>query len=93
MKEIVFQVEEGEVDGGWVAAALGVGITTQAETLDGLKEMIRDALRRHFDREEDIPPVIRLHSPLKLGTLRAILANLETHHRMSRSELLDTLDL
>ena len=61
MKEIVFQVEEDEVDGGWVASALGVGITTQAETLDELKDMIRDALRCHFDREEDIPPVIRLH--------------------------------
>lgn len=61
MTEIVFQVEEDRVDGGWVARALGVGITTQAETLDELKTMVRDALRCHFDREEDIPPVIRLH--------------------------------
>lgn len=61
MKEIVFQVEEDEVDGGWVASALSAGIMTQAETLDELKEMIRDALRCHFDREEEIPPVIRLH--------------------------------
>jgi predicted RNase H-like HicB family nuclease len=61
MAEIVFQVEEDPVDGGWVARALGVGITTQAESLDELKTMIRDALRCHFDRPEDIPPVIRLH--------------------------------
>lgn len=61
MKEIVFQVEEDAVDGGWVASALGVGITTQAETIDELKAMIRDALTCHFDREEDIPRVIRLH--------------------------------
>ena len=49
------------MDGGWVARALGAGITTQAETLDELKAMIRDALKCHFEREEDIPPVIRLH--------------------------------
>lgn len=61
MKEIVFQIEEDHVDGGFVASAVGAGITTQAETMDDLKAMIRDALRCHFDREEDIPPVIRLH--------------------------------
>lgn len=61
MSEIVFQIEEDVVDGGWVARALGVGITTQGETLDELKAMIRDALKCHFDRAEDIPPVIRLH--------------------------------
>lgn len=61
MTEIVFQVEEDRVDGGWVARALGAGITTQAETLDELKAMIRDAMKCHFDREDDIPPVIRLH--------------------------------
>jgi predicted RNase H-like HicB family nuclease len=61
MSEIVFQIEEDPADGGWVARALGVGITTQAESLDELKTMIRDALRCHYDRLEDIPPVIRLH--------------------------------
>ena len=61
MKEISFQVEEDDVDGGWVAFAIGVGITTQADTLDDLKAMIRDALRCHFDDEKEIPPVIRLH--------------------------------
>lgn len=61
MQEIVFQVEEDSVDGGWVASALGAGIVTQAESIDELKIMVRDALRCHFDREEDIPPVIRLH--------------------------------
>lgn len=61
MKEIVFQVEEDLVDGGWVAKALGVGITTQAESIEELKEMIRDALTCHFEHSADIPPVIRLH--------------------------------
>lgn len=61
MSEIVFQVEEDLVDGGWVAHALGVGITTQAESLEELKDMIRDAVKCHFDGEADIPRVIRLH--------------------------------
>ena len=61
MKEIVFQVEEEPVDGGWVAMALGVGITTEAESIEDLKVMIRDALTRHFEHPADIPPVIRLH--------------------------------
>jgi len=60
MTEIVFQVEEDAMDGGWVASALGAGITTQAETVEELKEMIRDAIRCHFDREEEIPATIRL---------------------------------
>ena len=51
MTEIIFQVEEDNVDGGWVAHALGEGITTQADSLDELKAMIRDALRCHFDEE------------------------------------------
>lgn len=61
MSEIIFEVQEDAVDGGWVASALGVGITTQAETLDELKTMIRDALRCHYDSPENIPSVIRLH--------------------------------
>lgn len=61
MSEVVFQIEEDPIDGGWIARALGVGITTQAETLEQLRTMIRDALLCHYDRREDIPPVIRLH--------------------------------
>ena len=58
-REIIFQVEEDPVDGGFVAHALGHGITTQAESLDELKVMILDALRCHFDQVEDIPTVVR----------------------------------
>lgn len=61
MKEIIFQIEEDTVDGGYIASALGVGITTQADSIDELKAMIRDALHCHFDNEADIPPIIRLH--------------------------------
>lgn len=61
MTEIIFQVEEDPIDGGWVARALGESIVTQADSIEDLKAMIRDALQCHFDHEDDIPPVIRLH--------------------------------
>jgi hypothetical protein len=57
--EIIFAVEESP-DGGYEARALGHSIYTQADTLDELKVMVRDALRCHFD-EGDRPRVIRLH--------------------------------
>ena len=57
--EIIFAAEESP-DGGYEARALGHSIYTQADTLDDLKGMVRDALRCHFD-EGDRPRVIRLH--------------------------------
>lgn len=61
MTEIIFQVEEDPIDGGWVARAMGASIVTQADSIEELKKMVRDALQCHYDNEEDIPPVIRLH--------------------------------
>lgn len=61
MSEIIFEIEEDTADGGYIARALGHGITTQAESIPELKKMIMDAVRCHFDRVEDIPKVIRLH--------------------------------
>ncbi len=57
--EIIFAVEESP-EGGYEARALGHSIHTEADTLDELKEMIRDAVRCHFD-DGDRPRVIRLH--------------------------------
>lgn len=58
-KEIIFAVNESP-EGGLEAKALGYPLFTEAESLDELKEMIRDAVRCHFD-EPDRPHVIRLH--------------------------------
>jgi predicted RNase H-like HicB family nuclease len=58
-KEIIFLVEESE-DGGYEAKALGFSIYTEAETLDELKETIRDAVQCHFE-ESELPKIIRLH--------------------------------
>jgi len=59
-REIIFLVEE-DPEGGYNARGLGYSIFTEGETLVELKENIKDALRCHFDKEEDIPPIIRLH--------------------------------
>ena len=59
MKEIIFIVETAP-EGGWVARALGYSIFTEAEKLDELRAMIRDAVKCHFD-EAEIPRIIRLH--------------------------------
>jgi len=57
--EVIFLVEESP-EGGYEARALGHSIYTQAKTLEELREMVRDAVRCHFD-EDQLPRVIRLH--------------------------------
>jgi hypothetical protein len=57
--EIIFAVEESP-EGGYSARALGYSIYTQADSLDELKEMVRDAVRCHFE-EGGRPHLIRLH--------------------------------
>ncbi len=57
--EIIFQVEESP-EGGFEASGLGVPIFTEADTLEELRTMVRDAVECHFDPEER-PKVIRLH--------------------------------
>jgi predicted RNase H-like HicB family nuclease len=60
MTEIIFVVEK-DPESGYNARALGHSIITQGETLEELKNNIKDALRCHFDNEKDIPQIIRLH--------------------------------
>ena len=60
MNEIVFLVEE-DPEGGYTARALGEAIFTEAETLEEMRDAIREALRAHFDDAAKLPAVIRLH--------------------------------
>ena len=60
MSEIVFLIED-DVDGGYIARALKESIFTQADDIDSLKEMLRDAVRCHFPDEQTRPKIIRLH--------------------------------
>lgn len=59
MTEILFVVEEA-AEGGYVARAVGESIFTEADSLDKLREGVRDAVRCHFE-DADRPRVIRLH--------------------------------
>jgi hypothetical protein len=61
MSEIIFDVREDEVDGGYTATALGYGIHTQAETLEELRAMVKEAVSCYFDETMELPKVIRLH--------------------------------
>jgi predicted RNase H-like HicB family nuclease len=58
MLEIIFLVEES-LDGGFEAKALGESIFTEAETIEQLKENIKEAIQCHF--ESDPPKIVRLH--------------------------------
>ena len=58
-QEIIFSVEESP-EGGFEATALSEAIFTEADTLEELRSMVRDAVECHFVPEER-PKVIRLH--------------------------------
>jgi hypothetical protein len=57
--EIIFSVQESP-EGGYEARALGFPIFTQADSLDELKIMVRDAVSCHFENDKK-PEIIRLH--------------------------------
>ena len=59
MEELIFLVEEAP-EGGYTARALSVSIFTEADDLNTLREMVRDAVRCHFEEGQG-PKVIRLH--------------------------------
>jgi hypothetical protein len=63
MKEIIFEVHEDEIDGGYNAAALGHSIFTQGDSLDELRGNVREAVQCHFGdgMPGEMPQVIRLH--------------------------------
>jgi predicted RNase H-like HicB family nuclease len=58
-KEIIFVVNESE-EGGYEAKALDHSIYTEGETMEEIKEMIKDAVRCHFG-EDNLPEIINLH--------------------------------
>lgn len=60
VKELIFEVTEAD-EGGYHASALGAGIHTQAETLDELRQNVRDAVTCYFDDPATAPKIIRLH--------------------------------
>lgn len=59
--EIIFEVTEDEVDGGYSATALGHGIHTQGDSVDEIRRNVREAVDCYFDEDTPRPGVIRLH--------------------------------
>lgn len=59
--EIIFEVVEDELDGGYSAKALGFGIHTQGESIEELRRNVREAMECFFDETMDRPTLIRLH--------------------------------
>ena len=62
MNEIFFLIEE-DSEGGYTARAIDVNysIFTEGESVEELKKNIVEAMQCHFERDEDIPKIIRLH--------------------------------
>jgi len=56
MSEIIFIIEE-DPDGGYNAHALGVSIITQADTLNELRENIREAVRCYYPDDSSRPKI------------------------------------
>ncbi len=56
--ELIFTVKDAP-EGGFTARALGSSIFTEADDVESLREMVRDAVRCHFE-EDARPRVIRL---------------------------------
>ena len=61
MSEIIFEVTEDKVDGGYSANALGYGIHTEGETLEELRRNVKEAVECYFDETMIRPGLIRLH--------------------------------
>jgi hypothetical protein len=59
VSELIFLVEEAP-EGGLTARALGEPIFTEADSVETLYGMVRDAVRCHFE-EGQFPSIIRLH--------------------------------
>ncbi|MFM7405088.1 MAG: 2-oxoisovalerate dehydrogenase E1 subunit beta [Cuspidothrix sp.] len=60
IKEIIFLVEEDD-EGSYIAKAVNQSIFTQADSLEELRELIKDAVHCHYPDEQNRSQLIRLH--------------------------------
>ena len=61
MTEIIVEVTEDEVDGGYSASALGYGIHTQGDSVEEIRTNVKEAVECYFDDDMSRPKLIRLH--------------------------------
>lgn len=57
--EVIFIVQESP-EGGYEARALGHSIFAEGDTLEEVREAVKDAVACHFEGAE-VPQIIRLH--------------------------------
>ena len=68
MSEIIFEVTEDEVDGGYSASAIGYGIHTQGDSVEDVRRNVREAVDCYFDETMARPTITRLRRrPRALG--------------------------
>lgn len=60
MTEIIFELSEDDVDGGYSASAPGYGIHTQGDSLEEMRRNVKKAVDC-FDDTMQRPKLIRLH--------------------------------
>ena len=61
MFEIIFEITEDEVDGGYSASDLGYGIHTEGDSLEELRANLREAVDCYFEETVGRPKLLRLH--------------------------------
>lgn len=61
MTEIIFEVREDEVDGGFTASALGVAIHAEGDTIEELRANVKEAVNCYYDETMVAPKIVRLH--------------------------------
>ncbi len=69
MGEIIFLVEDA-VESGYTARALGHSIFTEAETMDVLRQHVREAIECHFEQSGESAPILGL-------AVKKVVENLE----------------
>ena len=103
MSEIIFEVTEDEVDGGYSASAIGYGIHTQGDSMEETRRNVWEAVDCYFDKTMEQPGIIRRHwraseviphhNPIRVKTLSSILKSVARHHGMTVDDLLAHLGL
>ena len=59
--EVIFEVSEDEVYGGYSASALGFDIHTQAGSVEKLRNNVMEGVKCYFDETIPRPKLFRLH--------------------------------
>ena len=79
MTEIVFEVTEDQVDGGYSPSAIGYGIHTQGDSMEEVRRNVREAVECYFDQGMERPGIIRFQRPSPRGKWSASARQMVRH--------------